>query len=146
MQATDVLGISSVPSMGVGRGKGGFGMGKLITPPLYPPSPGAFFFRGGTKGRGVEGGPTMPASPPPPPPLHPDALHAPGAARPNWEEKGGGAGTGHQRPLPPTNLRSLKPPYSPHPHLYSLPGPPLKGLLRQRVQAGVGALGGLAVP
>ena len=28
----------------------------MINPPLYPPSPSTFFFRGGTKGRGVEGG------------------------------------------------------------------------------------------
>ena len=35
--------------------------------PLHPPSPSAFFLRGSTRGKGVEGNP----SPPPPPPLNP---------------------------------------------------------------------------
>ena len=61
-------------------------------PPLYPPSPGAFFFRGGTKGRGDRRGPydalIFPARPPTSPPQVPTA---PGAA---WipEVDGGGGG------------------------------------------------------
>ena len=99
IRGTDLLGLWSVPRMGASRGWGqvgppppitGFGGGNCDYPPLYPPSPSAFFFRGGTKGRGVEGGPRIPrSSPPSPPPPYPRSMSAPGAAWISWVERWG---------------------------------------------------------
>ena len=82
----------------------------MITPPL-PPFPYAFFFRGGTRGRGVEGGLAMPwSSPPPPPPVHPVAMHAPGAARLSWIDRWGKRQVQGTNAHPTTQKLDLKTP------------------------------------
>ena len=93
------------PCQGWGRvgGKGEFGIGELITPPSTP-LPLALFFRGRAKGRGLEGGPTMPrSSPPSPPPPHPRCQTSSCNCLAFLDaEVGGRAGTRDQRP--PTHI------------------------------------------
>ena len=69
--------------------------GTVITPPSTPLPPVPFFFRGGTEGRGVEGGPRSLDLPRPHPHLPtPDSEPTPGVAWTSWcEEVGVEAGT-----------------------------------------------------
>ena len=131
------------PCRGWGRAgvRAGLVLGMIAPPPT--PLPLAPFFRGGTTGRGVKGGPR--SSPPPPPPLHP--RFQPLLARLwflGWRGRGGGGVQGTNAHLATHSLNLNKP--SPV---------PLAGLLLIRNQVekcaasstdGGRGLGGLATP
>ena len=142
------LGLCPCPGWGWVGARAGLVLG-MITPPSTP-LPSALFFSGRAKGRGVEGGPTIPWSSPPPPPTSPPQgpIRSWRDWNPGVEGGGGGAGTGtHAHPTTQLTLGTPitpPPPPEPPPELWASDLSPqgwLDSVHRKWFRVGAGAWG-----